>query len=517
MLKLRIFFVPILFFIAVITISVRGDTPTNDGFVGSVEVEPLKTILLPSESTTFTLTGEYSKKPIATNEIKPGDPEWNLTAFSSDKTGVTLSQTDGITGWSTTNTRFVKAQTTTSTSTDDYKLTFTMKVRFPKIKKSDNTQLVINGVKQYFGPYTCSAAADLKVIKIIIKRKVAGQGDFVTISDTQNVSSVIVGQKIELKVEVKPDNTEFSNVWTITSGNPIKDYQPTTEKAEVKNLTDTDYSQKTITYYYTAGGNTNVKSTVTVDGKNKEKNAGFGIKKPKIAVVGKDNKSALRGILSPGVHVLPKTMILQNQNISLNFMTSYWKPGSVPAAGNNELFGIFLMAALKQPSGVPGEISFVQLVKSVQTYNVLDDTATPPMLVVDKEINTNGEYYLDDCIPFRSVTKSVDNASLETPFATDDSPDAPIQYPRLKIANNQIEVISYTEVSVENDFKVYLMYQPTTYPNGIRVTLGTFEWQMSGKAENGVLKKSSLTKNPVIGTENDKLPVWKRRMSTPRG
>jgi VCBS repeat-containing protein len=120
----------------------------------------------------------------------------------------------------------------------------------------------------------------LKVIKIIIKRRVAGQGDFVTIPDTQNVSSVIVGQKIELKVEVKPDNTEFSNVWTITDGKPIKDYQPTKEKAEVKNLTNTDYAQKTITYYHTAGGNATVKSTVTINGKNKEKSVGFGVQRP---------------------------------------------------------------------------------------------------------------------------------------------------------------------------------------------------------------------------------------------
>ncbi|MDR2641250.1 MAG: hypothetical protein LBC74_00485 [Planctomycetaceae bacterium] len=145
-----VFFVLTMLFVAAIANWVSADDTVNDGFVGSVSVDPLQALLFPSESTTFTLTGGYSKKPIATNEITPGDPDWKLIGFLSDKNGVTLSQTDGIADWSTTNTRLVKAQTTTSTSTDDYKLTFIMNVRFPKIKKSDNTQLVIDGQKQYF-------------------------------------------------------------------------------------------------------------------------------------------------------------------------------------------------------------------------------------------------------------------------------------------------------------------------------------------------------------------------------
>jgi hypothetical protein len=390
-----------------------------------------------------------------------------------------------------------------------------MQVRFPKIKKSDNTQLVINGQKQYFGPYTCSATADLKVIKIIIKRRVAGQGDFVTISDIQSVPSVIVGQKIELKVEVKPDNTDFTNVWTITDGNPSKDYQPINEKAEVKNLTNTDYSKKTITYYYTAGGNTTVKVIVTVDGKNKEKCIGFGIKKPEIAVVPKDSMSALRGITSPDIHVLPRNYTVQNKQIQLNFMTTYWLPGTVPNAGNNEIYGNLFLAAIKQPCEESGTVLFVQLIKSVQTCKVLDETATPPKLHIDNEINTGDKYWLDDQIPFKSLMKSVDEANLDTPLMTHDSPCAPIQYPRIRIADNQIEIINYTEVSVKNDFKLYFMYKPETYPNGIYVTLGLFEWQMIGKAENGELKECSLTKIPIIGAESNELPIWSKRMPTP--
>jgi hypothetical protein len=36
-----------------------------------------------------------------------------------------------------------------------------------------------------------------------------------------------------------------------------------------------------------------------------------------------------------------------------------------------------------------------------------------------------------------------------------------------------------------------------------------------GKSENGEIKKSNLTKTPVIGVEDDKLPVWEKRMGTP--
>jgi hypothetical protein len=283
MLKLRILFVLFLLFVVAITTSQQTNAVENDGFIGEIEVSPSTAILLPTESKTFTLTGNYSQKPIENNEIKPGNAEWNLITFGSNKTGVTLTRTYDVT--SVNNVFSIKAQTTASTKPDDYELTFTMQVKFPKLKKTDGSHLIINGNKQYFGPYSCSTKADLKVIDIIIKRKVAGQGDFITISGVQDVSSVIVGQKVELKVEVKPDNTNFSNTWSITNGNPIKDYQPTNEKAEVKNLTNADYSQKNITYYYTAGGNTAVKATITVGRDKKEKNASFSVLIPKLVEV----------------------------------------------------------------------------------------------------------------------------------------------------------------------------------------------------------------------------------------
>jgi hypothetical protein len=35
-----------------------------------------------------------------------------------------------------------------------------MLTRFPKLKKTDDAYLLVNGQKQYFGPYTCSVTVD---------------------------------------------------------------------------------------------------------------------------------------------------------------------------------------------------------------------------------------------------------------------------------------------------------------------------------------------------------------------
>jgi hypothetical protein len=404
------------------------------------------------------LTGEYSQKPIETNEIKPGNPEWNLTSFSSDKTGVTLSQTDSITGWSTTGTRSVKSQTTTSTDTDDYKLTFVMKVRFPKIKKSDNTQLVIDGQKQYFGPYTCSATADLKVIKIIIKRRVAGQGEFVTISDTQNVSSVIVGQKVELKVEVKPDNTNFSNTWSITNGNPIKDYQPTKEKAEVKNLTNADYSQKNITYYCTAGGNTTVKATVKINEENKEKSVGFGILRPTN---------------------IEETGVWYPENNPINLVNS--------EQGREIMCQIDIFGKCKIPINGQGEIGFIQKVNNKTSIKVNNTTDVKnPNYNLWRLDEAEDSFLYDNPKTVQANTNQ--NTSIH------DSPGMP--------------VARLAEVHLLYGFQTYFMYKPT---GGIWVTLAKVEWAFEGKyvAGQNITVKNWAPKPPV-GKDSTELPIWER-------
>jgi hypothetical protein len=509
MLKLRTLLVLTLLLVTAITHSVHVEAATNNGFVAAIKVEPLKALLLPSESTTFMLTGEYSKKPIETNEIKPGNPEWVLIGFSSDKNGVTLNQTDGIASWSTTNTRLINAKTTTLTNADNYKLTFIMQVRFPKIKKSDNTQLVINGQKQYFGPYTCSATADLKVIKIIIKRRVAGQGDWVTISDIQNVPSVIVGQKIELKVEVKPDNTDFTNVWTITGGNPIKDYQPTNEKAEVKNLTNTDYSKKTITYYYTAGGNTTVKATVTVSERLKEKDSKFVVTRPQIDIIPNDRKTSFRAIFSPEVHTIAEN------NIKL--LTAYWYPDSytLPDGLKTGYLSANFLASIKKQEGLPGKAGYCQLVKSERMLWVKEGEK----IVLDEQVcvDTKGKYLLDGMFPYKdydnNAFKDVSNISLDSTLTTNDNPKQAIEYVLINQINRQWSMEYYHKVTVKDEFKMYLMYKPHDDPNGIWVTLGIIEWQWGGISNLGIISNTYITTGPILGTESDVLPQWEKLIS----
>jgi hypothetical protein len=509
MLKSRIIFVLALLLVATITDTIRANETANDGFVGSVKVEPLTALLFPSESTTFTLSGAYSKKPIETNEIKPGDPEWKLIGYVSDKNGVTLSQSDNITDWSTTIARLVKVQTTAPTNIDDYKLTFIMNVRFPKIKKSDNTQLETDGQKQYFGPYTCSVTADLKVINIIIKRRVAGKGDFVTISDVQKVYSVIVGQKIELKVEVKPDNTKFTNVWAITGGKSIKDYQPTNDKAKVQNLENTDYAQKTITYYYTAGGNTTVKPTITIDEKNKEKISGFTVTRPVIDIAPTDRKNSFRAIMSPKVHTIAEN------NIKL--LTAHWYPDSymLPNGSKTGFRTASFLALIKKQEGLEGTVGYCQLVKSERML-WMDVNGK---IVLDEKmcVNTKGKYLLDNLFPFKyydpDALKKISDISLERPLATEDNPKQPIEYIWVDVVNQQQMMKYYHKVIVKDEFKMYLMYRPHDSPNGIWVTLGVLGWKWGGISNLGIISNTYISENPVWGTESDVLPEWDKPIS----
>jgi hypothetical protein len=435
-----------------------SDTILNDGFVGALKVDESFALLFRTESQTFSLTGECSKKPLNNGEIKPGDAEWKLSSFLSDKSGITLTQTDNLgSNWSTTNTRSVKALATSVAAFDDYKLTFTMQVRFPKLKKSDNTPIIINGQQQYFGPYTCSTTVDLKVINIIIKRRVAGQGDFIKISDTQNVSSVIVGQKIELKVEVEPSVTEFTNIWTISGGKPIKDYQPTTQKAEVINLTNTDYGQKTITYYHTAGGSTSVKAKVTIKGKNKEKTVGYGILRP-INIEEKVEWDPPNG---------PINLIIEEGIVEM-------------------ICQVDINGACKSPVGGQGAIGFIQKVHHKSTYKIVNGTTGnyPNYDVWRLDAGENSFLYDDPVIIQSNVTKTV---------STHDSPGAPVS-------------TTHQEIHLIYEFKTYFMYKPTS---GIWVTLASVDWNFECKYEKGkgITAKEWNPKNPV-GTDSTELPTW---------
>jgi hypothetical protein len=354
----------------------------------------------------------------------------------------------------------------------------------------------------------CSTTVSAKIINIIIKRQVSGAGGFTQISDTASVSSVIVGQKVELKVEVKPDNTTFTNKWTITGCTPIKDYQPTAAKAEVKALTDTEYSAKTITLYYTDGGNTTVKATVTVKEKDKDKSASFEVKKPEIAIVGQDSKTAFRVVTSPKVHTISKN--------DFKYMTAFWYSNTLPDGNPLDMYSALFLAAIKDPNNVQGKLTFCQLVKTERKCWYMDlPSQHKPDLDKNASRSTNGEYYLDGSFPYDSggaAYRDANKVTLEEPLRSNDNPSQVIEYLLLNTATQVREMRYYYEVTVKDDFCIYLMYQPASYPNGIWVTIGTLKWKWGGVAKKGILSDTYIDKSPVLGTSSSELQKWQNNM-----
>jgi hypothetical protein len=364
-----------------------------------------------------------------------------LSSFISDKSGITLAQTDNYgSTWSTSDTRYIKATANSNVTLGDYKLTFTMLVRFPKLKKTDGEHLLVNGQKQYFGPYTCSTTVDLKVIDIIVKRRVAGQGDFVKISDTQNVPSVIVGQKIELKVEVMPNDTEFTNTWIITGGKPIKNYQPTKAKAEVINLANTDYTQKTIAYYNTASGNTTTKTNVTIGGKNKEKNVTFAILRPEI-----NYRNATLTERNPKVCIWYYVGEAA-KHLSFGGTTD----PNIDLIYSDESPGITWKIRITPPQNGNGQIAYVSLGKSILTAKIGQQQKT---LAIP-------EYALVSVFPYSAIG----NVTAEQRcgiFVASNTPGV------------DLSIQNLTNIKIEDNYKTYFMYKPT---GGIGVTLVLFTW-----------------------------------------
>ncbi|MDR2641251.1 MAG: hypothetical protein LBC74_00490 [Planctomycetaceae bacterium] len=325
----------------------------------------------------------------------------------------------------------------------------------------------------------------MKVITIIIKRRVAGQGDFVTISDVENVSSVIVGQKVELKVEVKPDNTTFTNVWTITGGNQIKDYQPTNEKAEIKNLTNTDYAQKTIAYYNTAGGNTTAKTKVTIDGKDKEKEVGFTILSPALVNIKYEGKNnyLFQAFCADLIHIADRQILTYNLVANKAFME--------------------FNAAVNLNNCKRGEICYVQLVTVTQR-------------MIPSGGNAEWRFITNSALDIRTVksdwrypskNETIKNGQRLT-ITTVDSPSVPLFYQQ-----GNLPLTIYDKVSVFDSFNMYVMYRHSN--DCIWITVGKLDWRWAATTDKlrlvSKLAPYDEAKNKdkvLFGSPCNTLPEW---------
>ncbi|MDR2438133.1 MAG: hypothetical protein LBE12_02025 [Planctomycetaceae bacterium] len=201
-----------------------------------------------------------------------------------------------------------------------------------------------HGTVEYFGEgggeektYSWSVNAKYEVKDIEIHQSVAG-GEFVKISDEQNVDPIIAGQKIQLKVVAPPIGllgNDYTVAWTIGGVAHVKKYTFNSQSASVEQLEGNSLKVNPITYFYIDGGTT-----------TNEKNTSVAVKITKTGMT-PINKSVSFKILKPKVDLLNATWTTANPEVGVRNI------GGVPTLtlGDASNEGISWQAIVTPPAG----------------------------------------------------------------------------------------------------------------------------------------------------------------------
>jgi len=327
------------------------------------------------------------------------------------------------------------------------------------------------------------AFAQYKIIAVEIHRSVAG-GAFKKISDEQNVDPVIVGQKVELKVVVKPDGLQFTNQWSINGGMPIKDYSPTKNSAQVVDIPNDDKTKQVITFYHTDSGNANISVAVT-----------YGEQQHQVT------KTASYGILRPTVNKFEADWTVRNPKVGLWYflnspLLGLSLGGATQPNSNKYSSGILWRSQVTPPQGGGGTIAYLNLYKNGKRKCI--DLGGKPHTMPSKSP------LLDTSFPF-NLKLDVATQVLSAELVDKDT--------CFEELNNQI-----IAQEVEDHFIVYLMFKPDG-TGSIWVTLGEMPWGWNGKAaRTGAMNNGTggwelePNPNPIEGGNADKnsakLPTW---------
>jgi hypothetical protein len=348
------------------------------------------------------------------------------------------------------------------------------------------------GTVEYFGEgggeektYSWSVNATYEVKDIEIHRSVAG-GEFVKISDVQNVDPVIAGQKIQLKAVVPPIGSlgnDYTIEWTIGGVAHVKKYTFNSQSASVEQLKENALKVNPITYFYIDGGTT-----------TNEKNTSITVKITKTGMTS-INKSASFKVLKPKIDLLNATWTTVNPEVGVRNI------GDVPTLmlGDTSSEGISWNAIITPPPGGSGGIAFFQTTTTNQKIIVLTSWSQ-----VVKKITTNEKFVLDNIAPYANLTLAVTENQTSPPLEQGDSPGLPL-------VGNMI-------LGERTDqFILHLMYVPGN-PGSIPITLGTIPWGWQGKAtltgqsNNGVggwfADPAICGKNGGNANDNITLPIW---------
>lgn len=115
----------------------------------------------------FGLFAEFNEKPEATEEFKPGNPEWNFFSMkcSPDEKEVKRTIKPAPETWYTGKETFKMSDSVNSSKKGTWKLTYTVRVRFPKLLANGKPEKPDSNGKAttFYGPYSASATVIFQV------------------------------------------------------------------------------------------------------------------------------------------------------------------------------------------------------------------------------------------------------------------------------------------------------------------------------------------------------------------
>ncbi len=298
-------------------------------------------------------------------------------------------------------------------------------------------------------PKTYDWTAKAKYTIIEIHRKVAGQGNFVKISDVNNVDPVVISQKIELKVVGAPAGSQFQ--WSVTGGDPIKDYKFNANNATLTKLVAADMKNDQISFYYTSAANANISVTVTPSGEQPiSKSAGFTINRPTVNI--------FRAVWTTATP--PVGLIKDPPNIISVGLGGY--DNSTPPKPTE---GITWEAQITPPNGGDGGIAFIQTLTAKNMMKQYKSSVS--WTILEKNIDTGNTPVLDTMVPYQKATLAVKANTLSAMLRQGDSPGTEL-------------VNLMTEVNLSGNFSLYLVYYAAG--TSIPVPLGKIDWNYKARA-----------------------------------
>jgi hypothetical protein len=277
---------------------------------------------------------------------------------------------------------------------------------------------------------------------------------------TDKHQNVVVGEKIELKAVVHPEDKDPKRGdWTIP-GKFIKDFVVQGEKGEVKDLTKDELKRPEVMFHWWKEGDSLVvKYTTTVDGEKLEAQTTFIVKKPNIPMKAETPDGEFDVVFEKSKSRIELYKVI---------------PGNRPAI-------TFTRDPIKD---YPGETEYVQLVNENVRYESLEDSLTP-CLTIQKE-GLDGEY------PYPSEDGGI---------TAKDNPGAAV-------------ATSYNlNISVTYDYTMYLLYKPDK-KGAIFVPLKKIKWHWRGFATHQRVGDKFDFKNSHVGLDSpeqeaNEYPTWK--------